>query len=99
MSHGKRNSHFFSFYCDYSNSLTLSNRTAGLSKKILSSRRIREGSRHVSSLAAPVGKDITVIIIIMSLGICVSQVGEYISLGICVSQVGGCISVGICIPM
>ena len=60
MSHGKRNSHFFSFYCDYSNSLTLSNRTEGLSKKILTSRRIREGSRHVFSPAAPVGKDITV---------------------------------------
>ena len=34
---------------------------------------------------------------LISLGICVSQVGEHISLGICVSQVGEHISPGICV--
>ena len=33
----------------------------------------------------------------LSLGICVSQVGEHISLGICVSQVGEHISLGMCV--
>ena len=33
----------------------------------------------------------------ISLGICVSQVGEHISLGICVSQVGEHISLEICV--